>query len=144
MTRSEFVESVHGSDNIENLKARLIELSHRTDTWAPEPVEAPEPGEGWREIDPEVDEPQEGDELWFLLSGVWKERACPLAPFSLYDHYRRRVTDPLAEEAFRLLERAVELLKKATEHMDTREHSQHLYYACEEFIAEYDREERKE
>lgn len=53
--------------------------------------DAPDPGEGWRLVDIDNEEPQVGDE-WLYGDGAWKERSCGgVSSFSGHDIYRRRI-----------------------------------------------------
>lgn len=52
---------------------------------------APDPGEGWRGINKERDEPQEGDEMWMPGDLRWEKRWYPTVGFSPVCHYRRRI-----------------------------------------------------
>lgn len=54
---------------------------------------APDPGPGWRLIDPKEDTPQDGDEMWVKQWHGWYDRGYQrqTAPFEEGTHYRRRV-----------------------------------------------------
>ena len=54
--------------------------------------DAPDPGEGWRLIDPEKESPEEGDE--FFEHGYWKTRRAKTDPFTKTFYYRRRIEQP--------------------------------------------------
>lgn len=54
--------------------------------------DAPDPGEGWRLIDPEKESPEEGDELF--AHGYWKTRRTKTDPFAKTFYYRRRIEPP--------------------------------------------------
>lgn len=54
--------------------------------------DAPDPGEGWRLIDPEKESPEEGDE--FFEHGYWKTRRAKTDPFAKTFYYRRRIEQP--------------------------------------------------
>ena len=54
--------------------------------------DAPDPGEGWRLVDPSKESPQDGDEVWSRGEGIWKPRLYPARDFTSVDSYRRRIT----------------------------------------------------
>lgn len=59
----------------------------------------PDPGEGWRNIDPKVDKPTEGDEV---LTGSWLPRLVASdTPFYPKENYRRRLPQPEAKAEFK-------------------------------------------
>ena len=51
----------------------------------------PPVGEGFRRIDPAVDEPEKGDEMWLEEGMVWSERKQWTNSFGWKCHYRRRI-----------------------------------------------------
>ncbi len=58
-----------------------------------EKPETPNPGEGWRLVDPAVDKPGPGIEMWLPTSEMWLLRgASQHDPFSQRVHYRIRKT----------------------------------------------------
>jgi hypothetical protein len=56
----------------------------------------PDPGEGWRLVDKDVDQPQEGDEFWDREHCEWvlRHKAFSDSPFSEISTYRRRIEPP--------------------------------------------------
>jgi len=54
--------------------------------------DAPDPGKGWRLVDPSKESPQDGDEVWSRGEGIWKPRLCPARDFTSVDSYRRRIS----------------------------------------------------
>lgn len=60
--------------------------------------DAPDPGEGWRLIDPEKESPEEGDE--FFEHGYWKTRRAKTDPFAKTFYYRRRIEPPNPEPKY--------------------------------------------
>ena len=55
--------------------------------------DAPDPGEGWRLIDVDKEQPQEGDEVFSKIVNWWIVRA-RIAPFEKNFTYRRRIEQP--------------------------------------------------
>lgn len=55
--------------------------------------DAPDPGEGWRLIDTENEEPQEGDEIYDLTSRRWIQRSYPFTSW-VTSLNRRRIETP--------------------------------------------------
>ena len=53
--------------------------------------DVPDPGDGWRLIDPDNDEPEDGDE-YYDSDGEWVLRSMPLSAWTGKDIYRRRIT----------------------------------------------------
>jgi hypothetical protein len=68
------------------------QLKHLPDCtgWDWQPPKPIEPGEGWRLINNEKDEPQEGDEYWSMHNGRWADRPYDLR-FSKEHTYRRKL-----------------------------------------------------
>lgn len=66
--------------------------------------DAPDPGEGWRLVDPEKESPEEGDELF--AHGYWKTRRTKTDPFAKTFYYRRRIEQPKPDpgEGWRLID----------------------------------------
>jgi hypothetical protein len=56
------------------------------------------PGDGWRLIDKEKDEPREGDQ--YLYWNKWRDRPKPLDPWDFTHTYRRRI--PAKPEAIQI------------------------------------------
>ena len=54
----------------------------------------PPVGEGFRRIDPAVDVPQEGDEIWLIRHKQWHARWEHMGGFNCNSYYRRRVEPP--------------------------------------------------
>lgn len=55
--------------------------------------DAPEPGDGWRLIDPDNDEPESGDEYKEAWQSKWQPRGeLADSPFAPKTYYRRRIT----------------------------------------------------
>ena len=55
----------------------------------------PNPGEGWRLIDPKVDTPESGDEVWYGSTSEWRPRfVSDSTSFQEKYAYRRRVVAP--------------------------------------------------
>jgi hypothetical protein len=55
--------------------------------------DAPDPGEGWRLIDPEKDKPQEGDEIYERETRTWRRRLTKFQSWALSIN-RRRIEPP--------------------------------------------------
>ena len=69
---------------------------HRDDGYCYERCQvydAPDPGEGWRLIDVDKEQPQEGDEVFSKIVNWWIVRA-RIAPFEKNFTYRRRIEQP--------------------------------------------------
>ena len=69
---------------------------HRDDGYCYERCQvydAPEPGEGWRLIDVDKEQPQEGDEVFNKVVNWWIVRP-RIAPFEKNFIYRRRIEQP--------------------------------------------------
>ena len=90
------------NEDIEDWECNLLVGWDRTDQchWRSEldafehcqVYDAPDPGEGWRLIDPEKESPEEGDE--FFEHGYWKTRRAKTDPFAKTFYYRRRIEQP--------------------------------------------------
>ena len=53
--------------------------------------DAPDPGEGWRLVDPANEKWQEGDEIYVQSTGTWRKRLTPFQDWALSIN-RRRIT----------------------------------------------------
>ena len=67
--------------------------------WHCQVYDAPEPGEGWRLIDVDKEQPQEGDEVFSKIVNWWIVRA-RIAPFEKNFIYRRRIEQPKPEPKY--------------------------------------------
>jgi len=96
MTRSKFDQELSKCSPKRELAIGLYRMLADQVDWDPEPAEGPDPGEGYRFIDKEVDQPQDGDEYWNRSSKKWYSRDGHNEPFSKTNVYRRRVETELS------------------------------------------------